>query len=999
MKEFEGDSVESQDPFKPVADILLAYLNDIVHNPSSASLDIEALPESFHEFGKGLQYFSHCINESKALTKELAIGNLDCALPSPGNEIASSLKMLYASLKHLTWQTQQVAKGDYRQRVSFMGDFSAAFNNMVEQLEQRRKIILDEKNKLEMYVQLILENCPNPILLFDRDGKLAYASDSYFYFCRTSSDVRIYGKQIHDLFSTIVSEDSLYEIEQIYQKAIIEKKVFETEQDIVFKSDRFDKYLKIQIAPMLNEGRNVDGVILFIFDMTETIRARREAERARELAEQSTRTKSDFLAKTSHEIRTPMNAILGMVELALREDISSIAGKHLRTIRQAGFNLMTIINDILDFSKIEAGKLEITPSEYSFRSLIDDILNIIKMRILDSRLRFVVNIDSNIPSVLFGDTIRIRQILLNLLSNAIKYTEKGFVGLSITVETINDDIVTLKMEVSDTGRGIRQEEMGLLFSNFTRLDLKKNATIEGTGLGLSITLGLVTAINGKIDVQSEYGKGSTFTITLPQKILDNEKIAVVENPDKKSVLVFERREVYSNSIISTLLNLGIGYKLVLTASDFIDCLTSKDYSFALLASALYEEVKDKCIDFKQDVNFAVIVEFGEVISNWNMSILSRPVFSISLANFLNGVSDSDTDSLKIEAKTRFIAPEAKLLIVDDINTNLEVIKGLLLPYKMQTTLCKSGIEAIEEIKSTQYDLVFMDLMMPEMDGVETVSHIRALDNNNPYYKNVPIVAFTANAVSGTREIMLKKGFDDFLSKPIDITNLDTILEKWTPKEKQKIPTENDSQNTVSPGYKKSIKIGGINVEKGIIMAGGKIERYQEILALFHKDGIDKIRKIKTCLETDNITLYVIYIHALKSAAGIVGADKISETASVLENAGNNDDFAFIQAHSPAFLAEFETLLRNINLFLSKGAEKSQVNLVDIDKELLRAELSKLKAALDNFDFDGINNAVQFLQGFTQADGIGDSISSILQYKLIGEYDEAILLIDALLGWL
>jgi CheY-like chemotaxis protein len=499
-------------------------------------------------------------------------------------------------------------------------------------------------------------------------------------------------------------------------------------------------------------------------------------------------------------------------------------------------------------------------------------------------------------------------------------------------------------------------------------------------------------MGGEITVDSEYGKGSTFKIILPQKIMGNVKIAAVKAPEEKNVLVYERREVNINSIIKTLDNLGIKSKLVSTISDFFDSIESKKYSYVLLPSILYDEVNKKGYTFEPDINIAVIVDFGEAITARNISVLSMPIYSIPIANFLNGFSDSNTGSSRMEDMAKFTAPEAKILIVDDIQTNLEVVEGLLLPYKMQLTLCTNGKEAIEKIKSTRYDLVFMDRMMPEMDGVETVAHIRALGDKEPYYKKVPIAALTADAVFGTKELLLQKGFDDFLSKPIDVNIMSAILEKWIPKEKQRDTTESAEADEQDKAIE--IKIEGLDTEKGLAMAGWKIDRYKKILTLFYKDGLEKIKEIQTCLETGNTSLYTIYVHALKSATAIVGSDKLSETAKSLEAAGKQGDLAFIHAYNGAFITDLEELFLNINAFLSEEAKKGQK--IVIDKELLKEELSRLKTALINFDIAETNKAVNFLQELTLAPDIGNSINTILQNKLIGEHDEAVSQIETLL---
>ncbi len=378
------------------------------------------------------------------------------------------------------------------------------------------------------------------------------------------------------------------------------------------------------------------------------------------------KAKSNFLAKMSHEIRTPMNAINGMSELALRENLPDAAREHIVTIKQAGTNLLSIINDILDISKIESGKLEIVTSKYLFSSLINDVVSIIKTKIADSGLRFDINIDPNIPNSLLGDETRIRQALLNVLSNAVKYTKKGFISLSASAE-IKKGTVLLTINVADSGKGIKPKDLKKLFDEFVQVDMESRKSTEGTGLGLAITKNLLTAMGGDISVQSEYGKGSTFTLKLPQKI-------------------------------------------------------SSDVLFDSL--------------------------------------------------------ENDSAAIK------FNAPNARVLVVDDIEANLKVAKGLMQPYKMQIDLCQSGIEAIEMVKANSYDLVLMDQMMPEMDGVEATKLIRVMAGENPHYAELPIIALTANAVSGAKEMLFSKGFSDFLSKPIDTIELNSILEKWIPKEKQ-----------------------------------------------------------------------------------------------------------------------------------------------------------------------------------------------------------------------
>jgi PAS domain S-box-containing protein len=427
-----------------------------------------------------------------------------------------------------------------------------------------------------------------------------------------------------------------------------------------------------------------------------------------ETAEAASKFKSDFLAKMSHEIRTPMNAILGMVELALREELPAAAREHTLTIKQAGNNLLSIVNDILDFSKIESGQLDLVPAGYSVAALLSDVINIIKIRALDSSLRFEVNADPHMPRELYGDSMRIRQIILNLLGNAIKYTEKGFVSFLVKSECVGTNAVNLIITVEDSGIGIREEHIDKLFDEFSQFDLSVNQGKEGTGLGLAITHSLVKAMNGDIHVASEHGKGSAFTITLPQRVINGSVIANVENPKAHGVLIFERREFCVRSIARAMDELGINYTVAASPSDFHDGLQSGRYSHAFAAASLYEDIKGIMGTRKDDVKIVLVAEFGEAVAERDVAVLTTPVYSIPVADILSGVTDGYIQIADDGFSVGFIAPDIRVLVVDDINTNLKVAEGLMRPYQMRLDLCSGGAEAIEAAKANPYDLIFMD---------------------------------------------------------------------------------------------------------------------------------------------------------------------------------------------------------------------------------------------------------------------------------------------------
>jgi len=763
------------------------------------------------------------------------------------------------------------------------------------------------------------------------------------------------------------------------------------------------------------KGESNDEVAHLSQSLNETVRQLKQAQELKmesieirhekEKAEAASRAKSQFLAKMSHEIRTPMNAIIGMAELAMRENIPGAAYEQVMTIKQAGANLLSIINDILDYSKIESGRLEVMPADYEFSSLINDVITIIRMRVIDSQLKFTVNIDCSIQNELFGDEVRIRQILLNILSNAVKYTESGHISLTIVGETAQDEsTVNLIMSVADSGKGIKEEDMGKLFGDFVQVDMVNNKGIEGTGLGLAITMSLVKAMGGDITVRSEYGKGSVFTVTLPQKIRGSEKLASVDNSRDKSVLIYEPCEVYADSIVRSIDNLGVGCTHVSSDSEFKDALAGgQRFTFIFAPSPLIAKVKKICEEAGNGARIVSLAEFGETAASYTPAVLFMPTYSIPIANLLNGNINKYSYITGKETIVRFTAPAAKVLIVDDINTNLKVAEGLLSPYGMRIKTCKSGAAAIEAVRGEKYDLVLMDHMMPDMDGIEAASRIRSLENGS--YTDLPIVALTANAVSGMKEMFLKCGFNDFLSKPIDIAKLNAVLEQWIPKEKQHKKTDappNANAATAAASAANGadaadITIEGVDVKRGVSIMGGNTEYYLQTLDVFRKDGRRKVGEINDALQKNDLNLYATYVHALKSASANIGAGRLSDAARVLEAAGKGGDRQFIDSHNPVFLSDLEALLTNIDDYLKTANAATQTGSVDM--EAMKSELSRLKAAIDAMNAGAINEAAKKLKPFVRADidaSVSAAVDKILENTLIGEYDEAVLLIDNLL---
>lgn len=674
--------------------------------------------------------------------------------------------------------------------------------------------------------------------------------------------------------------------------------------------------------------------------------------------------KMTFFANMSHEIRTPMNAILNLSELLLRKDLPLDVEQDISTIYEIGNGLLGIINSLLSFSKLDTGNIQLTAGKYSPATMCSDICSMISARLSKKSLHFFTDLDPSIPRQLIGDEMRIREILTNLLANAVKFTVSGKIELKLRARDLSRTKTELSFLISDTGSGIKEEDQKYLFRQFSRVDPKKNQTIMGTGLGLSISKKLTDLMGGNISVESDYGKGSTFIVTIPQEIcLADPMIPLSDKMEQAEVYVClpESDEELTRYVIRELRKLHIHPSLISSVSS-ISLGKSNKNSYLIMQQSNFPSCQET-IDslFLQDHVLLLMKNSDTTESKYyNYQQMYAYNLMMQAANILNG-HPVKTASKKANVYEDTTFPSAHILIVDDNDVNSSVAKRLMEPYEMDIDLASNGFDALKMASEKVYDLIFLDHMMPGMDGIETVQKLR---NMGGIRKDLPVIALTANVFSDAKTYFTENGFSDFLAKPINIKELHNTLVQYLQKKAVLKISEKKQDKTFIPEKIKACfaPLKHFDVDASLEYFDHSADFYLEMLKTFRQGLLDRRSELDSIYENRDIKLFTIHVHAIKSASKSVGALEFSELAKTMEAFGHQNNWKSISRKYQELLDYTDLILEELDQCIkaAPAADTMKKSLSCYPEDIIKS----LCIAVNEMDYQEVSEAITKLDQYT-----------------------------------
>lgn len=637
-----------------------------------------------------------------------------------------------------------------------------------------------------------------------------------------------------------------------------------------------------------------------------------------ELGDATTRL-SDFLANVSHEIRTPINAIIGLSNVCVKREKDGVIKRDLSSITAAGKRISEQISDILDYSEIDRGSLAVNSEDYMLSSILNDIVTEIRPY-RDPKLELIIDVDPKVPAVMNADVYKLKKILWHLIMNGLKYTREGGVYVRISAKA-QEYGVNLYIEVTDTGIGMNGAELDNVFERFYQGDSGRARTTSGLGLGMSIVSGFVYSMGGFITVESEPDNGTTVRVSIPQLVVDSSECMSINNIDELCVGAYLHFDKYSNPDVreyynNMVRNIAEGLKCTLHRVDNLENLKKLVKQISLTHLFVGEDEYESDVEFMEELSKGVRIEViagegFELPLGSRIRIIRKPFYCFPAAAVINAGDEEEED------QGRMLCRNVRVLVVDDEPMNLTVAMGIFNSYGMIVATADSGIEAISRCKKNSYDIVFMDHMMPGMDGVEAMKRIRTEAVKE--HEEFPIVALTANAVSSAKEMFIREGFDGFVSKPIEQEELERVLKRVLPVsaityEKR---TDKERDNGDAGGRKaiEKLKELGIDTEKGLRYCQNDRGFYKSLVLQFATEALTKKVDMERYYESGELENYAILVHALKSTSKMIGALELSEKARLLEEAAKSSDMGYVERNHEDMFARYESITNGIRVCL------------------------------------------------------------------------------------